>query len=223
MLNLTNNTRTTCKKGFCAIIDLHDNNSFIYAPPNSQNILGIIADTVPYRQDCDIITSGEAFIYVNSNVKKGDIIRSRKSTDNISSGATKVAKSIDIPYLQVGLARESGRGLVKCQLLFAYKFSDEETIDYGDIGNPNVRTVPDTTTELATDHTIVCNKATAMTVNLLAATGSGRIRVISNIGAGEVTVNPDGLETINGETTQPVYTDNTMEIQDYASGKFIIK
>lgn len=80
------------------------------------------------------------------------------------------------------------------------------------------RTVTDTTTETTTDGTIVCNKGTAMTVNLLAATGSGRIRVVKNIGAGTVTVDGADVETIDGDTTQELLQWESLTIQDIASG-----
>lgn len=86
--------------------------------------------------------------------------------------------------------------------------------------NPPVRVVTDTTTELAADRNgvIVCNKGTAMTVNLLAATGSGRHLSIKSIGAGAVTVDAASSETIDGETTQTVGQWDALAIVDYASG-----
>lgn len=85
-----------------------------------------------------------------------------------------------------------------------------------------VRTVADTTTELTTDDVIVCNKGTAMTVNLLAATGTGRQRIVKNIGAGVVTVDANSSETIDGATTQALSQWDAMQIVDYASGKWVI-
>ena len=87
----------------------------------------------------------------------------------------------------------------------------------------NVRVVTNTTTELADDGLIVCDRATAMTVNLLAATGSKRTLEISNINSGIVTVTPNGADTINGEVTQSVYNGSCMVIKDYAANKWIIK
>jgi hypothetical protein len=85
-----------------------------------------------------------------------------------------------------------------------------------------VRVVTATTTELATDLTIICNKAWEMTVNLLAATGSGRILRIKNINTGVVTVDPAGVETIDGETTQTVEQYDCLEIVDHAIGAWVI-
>ena len=87
----------------------------------------------------------------------------------------------------------------------------------------NVRIVTNTTTELADDGLIVCDRATAMTVNLLAATGSKRTLEIGSINNGVVTVTPNGADTINGEVTQSVYNGSCMVIKDYAANKWIIK
>lgn len=90
------------------------------------------------------------------------------------------------------------------------------------IANPSSRITTITTTELTTDNLIVGNSATAITVNLLAATGSDRIRQVSSINNGIVTVTPNGADTINGEVTQVVYNGSCMVIKDYAANKWII-
>jgi len=86
----------------------------------------------------------------------------------------------------------------------------------------NVRVVTNTTTELTDDGLIVCDRATAMTVNLLAATGSKRTIKIGSINDGVVTVTPNGADTINGEVSQLLYNDSCMVVQDYAANKWII-
>ena len=88
----------------------------------------------------------------------------------------------------------------------------------------STRTVTATTTELATDAngTIVCDKATAMTVNLLAATGSGRQVTVKSVNIGVVTVDPLNAETIDNETTQALGLNDSMTLVDYASGKWVI-
>ena len=86
----------------------------------------------------------------------------------------------------------------------------------------NVRIVTATTTEIAEDGLIVCNKAIAMVVNLLAASGSKRLLEIASINDGPVTVTPNGADTINGEATQIVYKNSCMVIKDYAANKWII-
>lgn len=84
------------------------------------------------------------------------------------------------------------------------------------------RTVTDTTTETTGDEMIVCNKGSAMTVNLLAATGSWRELKISNVGTGAVTVDGYSTNTINGETTQTVNQRESITLVDYASGAWVI-
>ena len=84
------------------------------------------------------------------------------------------------------------------------------------------RVVTNTTTELTNDGLIVCNKATAMTVNLLAATGSNRELQIGSINDGVITVTPNGSDKINGEVSQSLYNGSCMVIKDYAANKWII-
>ena len=87
---------------------------------------------------------------------------------------------------------------------------------------PTSRVTTITTTELSTDTLIVCNSATAITVNLLAASGSNRMRQIANINNGVVTVEGDGGDTINGELNQLLYNGDCMDIKDYAANKWVI-
>lgn len=80
----------------------------------------------------------------------------------------------------------------------------------------------DTYTATTNDELIVCNKATAMTINLPAATGTGKKLSIGNVNTGQVTVDANLSELINGELTQLVDQWACMDIVDYASGKWII-
>jgi hypothetical protein len=88
--------------------------------------------------------------------------------------------------------------------------------------NYTTRITAITTTELTTDSMIICDSLTAITVNLLPATGSNRIRQIANINIGIVTVDGDGGDTINGELNQLLYQGSCMDIKDYVTGKFVI-
>ena len=75
--------------------------------------------------------------------------------------------------------------------------------------------VPKTDTYTATvnDHVIICNKGTAMTINLLTAVGNSGLMIrIKSIGAGVVTVDGNASETIDGETTQTVNQYDLLEI-----------
>ena len=74
----------------------------------------------------------------------------------------------------------------------------------------------------STDTTCVCDKATDLTANLPAATGSGRIIIIKNIGAGAATITPNGSETIDAEATQVLYPFEAISVQDYASGAWLV-
>jgi hypothetical protein len=86
----------------------------------------------------------------------------------------------------------------------------------------NVRTVTDSTTIAVTDDVLVCNKGTAMTVTLIAATGTEQRFYIKNIGAGVVTVARAGSDLIDGETSQTVEQYACLEIIDSASAVWSI-
>jgi hypothetical protein len=115
-MKLINNTKNTSKIGFAVIVDPKDPQSFVYAPADSTNVLGVIAESKPYRELCEIATSGVAQVYVSGNTQKGSIIRSRKSNETVSAGACKVVSSSDTSYMKIGTALESSNGLVRCQL-----------------------------------------------------------------------------------------------------------
>lgn len=72
------------------------------------------------------------------------------------------------------------------------------------------------------DQVIVCNSATAYTQALPAATGSGRILIISNINTGAVTLDGDSSDTINGLTTQILNQWDSVQIVDYAANKWVV-
>jgi hypothetical protein len=151
-IKLRNNTKSTSRIGFVVIIDPRDKNSFIYAPADSTNVLGIITESKPYRELCEIATSGVAQVYVSGNTQKGSIIRSRKSNETVSAGACKVAKTTDTPFFMIGTALEAGKGLVPVNLSFAYISSgggggiqsivagNDITVDNTDPLNPIVAT-----------------------------------------------------------------------------------
>jgi hypothetical protein len=68
----------------------------------------------------------------------------------------------------------------------------------------------------------VCNKITAFTLTLPAATGSARTIQIKNIGAGVVTVEGNLAETIDDELNQHINQYEGISVVDYAAGKWAI-
>ena len=83
-----------------------------------------------------------------------------------------------------------------------------------------VTTVIDTYTILSTDDTVVCNKLTDFTVTLPTGVVGHKIN-IKNIGDGTITVSLAG-DTIDGEASQLVYTDDCMQIQCAAANEWRI-
>jgi hypothetical protein len=74
----------------------------------------------------------------------------------------------------------------------------------------------------ATTSIAVCNKITAFTLTLPAATGSARTIQIKNIGAGVVTVEGNLAETIDDELNQHINQYEGISVVDYAAGKWAI-
>jgi len=94
----------------------------------------------------------------------------------------------------------------------------------GDTGSQNLPVVIKTTTytALSTDYTIVCNSASNFTVNLPAATGSGKVYLIKNINTGRVTVDANSTNTIDGSLTQSIRQWDSLMIVDYVANAWII-
>jgi hypothetical protein len=84
-----------------------------------------------------------------------------------------------------------------------------------------VTTVTDTYTVLASDDTVICNKATAFTVTLPTATVGQRFN-IKNIGAGTVTVDGASTDTIDGVLTFALAQWEGMQIQCRLANTWII-
>ena len=90
------------------------------------------------------------------------------------------------------------------------------------IKNQNIQVKTDTYLLTAADDLVVCNKTSAMTINLPAATGSGKVFVIKNINTGTVTVDGNSDDTVEDETAQELLQWDSMTIVDYVANKWII-
>lgn len=80
-------------------------------------------------------------------------------------------------------------------------------------------TTINTTTSLtiANKGIVLCNSGSAITVNLPTAVGNSKLRyVITNIGAGTVTIDPNGAQTIAGDSTFDLYQYESLSI--YSDG-----
>lgn len=121
MITLRNNTGSVSRIGYAVTLDSRDNGAFVYATFGATKVIGIVTEAVPYRKACKIATQGDkAQVYVIGNVVKDNVIRLSKSTDRASLGSSVIAKSGDAPYLKIGDALNSGRGLIPCTLELVY-------------------------------------------------------------------------------------------------------
>lgn len=115
-----NNSGEVSKIGLVAVADPKNPKGFIYAQTSSTSILGIVNTVSPKYSPCEIATQGIARVFCSTSVTKGSTIRLGKNGDNISRATCTTAKTTDVPYFKIGTALESGRGLIRCSLEFAY-------------------------------------------------------------------------------------------------------
>lgn len=146
MISLINNTKAQSVIGKLVAIDPNNPQAFIYASFAPTKAIGVITESVPYRSSCKIATMGDtARVLVSGNVSKNDVIRACKSTDRTSLGSCVVAKSGDEPYLKIGDALGSGRGIVSLILDLTYVGSSTSGNYIGDefeTVSKNLRTYP---------------------------------------------------------------------------------
>lgn len=215
-IQLINNTKSVSKIGYLVSLDPSNSGAFVYTTPNSSRAIGVVVDAVEYRKPCKIATIGDKCkVYVAGNTVKDSIIRGAKSGDNISLGANAAVKPTDTNYLKIGTALESGSGLVSVVLELTY------------LGSASIQTgiVNVTSTSYtvgAIDSLVVVDSLVAVDIYIPSATGAGRVIKIGNVNTGLVTVHASGSDTINGETTQDIYEDSCMDIQDYKLNNWII-
>lgn len=121
MLTLINNTTSVSRIGYVVSLDTRNTQACVYATPGSTKAVGVFGEAVAYRKPAKVLTQGDkALVYVNANVNKGDVIRLSKAGDNITLGGCTVAKVGDAPYLKIGDAISSGRGLIPIVLELVY-------------------------------------------------------------------------------------------------------
>lgn len=129
-MKLKNATGARSRLGLTVILDPKNPSAFVYSVPDATNIIGIVGEEVRNNDLCEIITSGVAKVLVSDLAIQGSVIRAQKSTDRISRGFCKTAKSTDTPYFQIGTAIETGRGLVKCNLNLTGGSASEGYVPY---------------------------------------------------------------------------------------------
>lgn len=125
-----NLTGETSRVGLIVKQAPNDPNAFVYATSIDTNILGVITKSVPKYAKCEIQKVGKAKVMVSDATVQGSIIRLQKSSDNISRATCKTAKSSDAPYLKIGTALQSGKGLIDVSLDINYIISSSTTTEF---------------------------------------------------------------------------------------------
>jgi len=89
-------------------------------------------------------------------------------------------------------------------------------------GKRTIRTITATDDAEATDDLLICDKATAMVVTLLEATGSGTQIEVGSIGAGAVTVQVASSGTLNNSLTYILNQWDVIKCVDISAGVYLI-
>src|SRR5574343_975430 len=89
-------------------------------------------------------------------------------------------------------------------------------------GSASVRILLASDTVQSTDGVLVCNSTSEITIKLPVATGSGRSLIIANVSTGNVIIDGDNADVIDGETTQTIGQYETISILDYITNKWKI-
>lgn len=122
MLTLINNTTSVSRIGFVVSLDTRNTQACVYATPGATKAVGVFGEAVAYRKPAKVYSIGDkALVYVSANVNKGDVIRLAKAGDNITLGGCTVAKTSDSPFLRIGVAQASGKGLIPVVLELSYQ------------------------------------------------------------------------------------------------------
>lgn len=144
--------------------------------------------------------------------------------DTVSSGALTIG---DIPPAPAYTEPLAAVQLYAGQTVISEGYAAPDIVDLRNHAEPNrdvlaqgkaVRIVTDSTLITWEDYFLFMNSASNKTVTLPTATGGGQVFVIKNIGAGITTIDADGSETIDGETTQILVQNEAVQIIDYSTG-----
>jgi hypothetical protein len=117
---MINGTTTRSKIGYLVVQSPRNNRAFVYADGGSTDIVGVVQQDVAPNATAQIAFSGTAKVSVVGTVQRGDIIRARKKTDKGFAGQAIRASSTETDYFRVGIALESGSGLVLVALQKGY-------------------------------------------------------------------------------------------------------
>ena len=130
----------------------------------------------------------------------------------------------------VGPASSTDHALARFDLATGKLLQNSSVIvdDAGSITLPgavyaNVVVVTDATYSVtATDFVIIGNRGSNIALYLPAATGSKRMLVIKDIGAGHIVFHLSGSDTYDGYTSETLYQYDARWIQDFSAGKWIV-
>jgi hypothetical protein len=156
----------------------------------------------------------------------GEVEASIPTDSNLITNSTIIAALLLETNWVTGIYTGTTTGAVEGQFyiqdkyLYIYKDSTFRRIN---ISRDSTTTITDTYTQLGTDNTIICNKATDFTLTLLpSANFTDFTLTIKNINTGVVTIDANTAETIDGQLVQYLYQWDCIKLYTNGTNWFII-
>jgi hypothetical protein len=116
MITLKNGTKGTSQIGYLA--KMSDRDGYFDVAGISDNVIGVISESVPPNSPCRIINEGEALIYMHKKVRVGKHIRQQEESDGAVKG-TCMPSTDEKGSNVVARAIEGGRGLVRATVMLS--------------------------------------------------------------------------------------------------------
>ena len=136
MIEIKNGTRQPSKIGYLATIQPRGD-YFVYTGQGGIPV-GIVTESVAPNATCKLAEDGIVLVYVSKPVRAGQEIRAKLVTDRQTDGLAYPVSS-DKVYYSVGIAVNSGVGLVKCAVNIRIILDSTALVPYvGAISNLNL-------------------------------------------------------------------------------------
>jgi hypothetical protein len=173
------------------------------------NVKWPYADILPYDQKADIVNKVVDSIFWFSPVLNSDLGEVAPWANYLRNGVLAYADGTNWNPLGDGVRR-----------FFYYDVTTASWIPIA-TRSKNVTTQTGSTYTITTaNDVVVCNRTTAMTVNLPSASATGNIYTIKNINTGTVTIDGNSSDTIDGLDTQTLGQWDSVTVMDYYANKW---
>ena len=191
MITLKNGTKGTSQIGRMVKVSKRD--GYFEMAGVGDDPIGVISESVPVNAPCVIVTNGETLVYMHKRVLSGGEIRFQRANDGAPKGSG-MPVGTEEGLLVIGYAVETGKGLVRCTVIFP---DVHDLFAYGGLfvhDNATTVSVPTGTTYVVFDNIW---------------TDSGHQKdIVGDTTAGTLTINNIGFFLVNGSFSLKAGTNN---------------